>query len=251
MLILRPGQTELAILSPAVALSRPHGLSAMYNSLISYWKLDEVSGSRADSIGSNTLTDNNTVTSNTGIVYPLAAETLIANSENLSLTDNASISTGDINFWLAAWVRPGAITNSGIVAKALNDAVAGYEYALYLYATGEIGFVTGNASAISTVKTGASSVAANSYYLAVGYHNSATTKLGISLNGAAPTEVTRNQAPIDSTKNFSIGSVGAGAYLTGRIGPVMFGKNYIPTAGNIAALYNAGLGMTLEAMKDY
>ena len=34
--------------------------SALYTNLIAYWKLDEASGNRADSKGSNTLTDTNT-----------------------------------------------------------------------------------------------------------------------------------------------------------------------------------------------
>lgn len=38
-------------------------------SMVSWWSLDEASGSRADSHGSNTLTDNNTVTQAAGKVY--------------------------------------------------------------------------------------------------------------------------------------------------------------------------------------
>lgn len=40
---------------------------------VSWWELTEASGSRADSHGSNTLTDNNTVTGNPGVVYDAPA----------------------------------------------------------------------------------------------------------------------------------------------------------------------------------
>jgi hypothetical protein len=48
--------------------------AGMKTNLISWYDLDEVSGSRADSHGSNTLTDNNTVTSATGIAAGAASD---------------------------------------------------------------------------------------------------------------------------------------------------------------------------------
>lgn len=39
---------------------------ALTDNLVSYWKLDETSGNASDSVGSNTLTNNNTVAYNTG-----------------------------------------------------------------------------------------------------------------------------------------------------------------------------------------
>jgi hypothetical protein len=49
---------------------RPTLSSATY---VSWWKLDEASGTRYDSIGSNDLTDNNTVTGGDGVVYNVPA----------------------------------------------------------------------------------------------------------------------------------------------------------------------------------
>ena len=39
---------------------------ALTDNLVSYWKLDESSGNAADSVGSNTLTNTNTVTYSAG-----------------------------------------------------------------------------------------------------------------------------------------------------------------------------------------
>jgi hypothetical protein len=58
--------------------------------VVSRWYLEEVSGNRADAVGSNTLTDNNTVTSNADIPtsgFARSAEFTSANSEYLSITD--------------------------------------------------------------------------------------------------------------------------------------------------------------------
>ncbi len=58
-------------------------------SLVSYWKLDEISGTRYDFFGSNHLTDYNTVGQGTGEVYDNAADFEATNSEYLSITDGS------------------------------------------------------------------------------------------------------------------------------------------------------------------
>jgi hypothetical protein len=56
-------------------------------SIISRWKLDEASGTRADNVGSNTLQDNNTVTSGTGRFGDTCADFEAGNTEWLSIAD--------------------------------------------------------------------------------------------------------------------------------------------------------------------
>ena len=75
-------------------------------SLIAHWNLDEASGTRVDAKGGNDLTDNNTVTQATGIVSN-AGQFTAANSEYLSIADNAALSTGDIDFTIPLWARAG------------------------------------------------------------------------------------------------------------------------------------------------
>src|SRR5690348_11404000 len=72
---------------------------ALTDSLVGYWKLDEASGSRADSAGANTLTDNNTVAGLAGLISN-AGDFERDNSESLSIADNAALSMGDIDFTL-------------------------------------------------------------------------------------------------------------------------------------------------------
>ena len=70
------------------------GTNALLTDLKAHWKMTETSGDRADSIGSNTLVDNNTVTSRTGRTYNIAAQFTRANNEWLEIADNADLSTG-------------------------------------------------------------------------------------------------------------------------------------------------------------
>src|SRR3990170_7582249 len=80
-------------------------------SLISYWKLEEVSGTRVDTFGANDLDDINTVEQAVGIKGD-AAQFVRANSEALRHIDNADLSVGDIDFSIAFWVYLDSKTGS-------------------------------------------------------------------------------------------------------------------------------------------
>src|SRR4051812_43478016 len=99
----------LAVVFPGLAAARRQvtkavAASPLLTNLASYWKLEEASGTRADEIGSQTLTDNNTVTQAVGKLGN-AAQFTAANSESLSHADSATLSLGaDQDFTLGAWV---------------------------------------------------------------------------------------------------------------------------------------------------
>lgn len=86
---------DLGVLPPSVPT----------NGLISFWKLDETSGTRVDSHGSNDLTDNNTVGSAAGIINN-GADFELSNSEYLNIADAAQGGldlTGD--FSVSGWIK--------------------------------------------------------------------------------------------------------------------------------------------------
>tara|TARA_R100001530_G_scaffold18915_3_gene16071 strand:+ start:122 stop:2260 length:2139 start_codon:yes stop_codon:yes gene_type:complete len=92
-------------------------------SIISRWKLDESSGTREDSVGSNDLTDNNTVTGATGKFGVSASAFARASTEYLSISDNASLSpVGDISYF--AWIKPTTTPddNAYAIASKYDDA---------------------------------------------------------------------------------------------------------------------------------
>lgn len=86
--------------------------ATLRDGLVAYWTLDEVSGTRSDSIGGNHLSDINTVGSDVGVIGN-GALFVAANSERLEdLTPSVTPGTGP--YTVSAWVKVGAgITGSG------------------------------------------------------------------------------------------------------------------------------------------
>ena len=90
-------------------------------SLISYWKLDETTGTRVDAHASNDLTQINTVTSATGIINN-GADFEASNFEYLTITDAAQSGldiSGDhfVSFWASAESLPATNTQRIIYGK--------------------------------------------------------------------------------------------------------------------------------------
>lgn len=83
--------------------------AALATSLVSYWKLDESSGNAADSVGSNTLTNNNTVTFSSSFGKINNGASLNGSNQYFSITD-ASQTGLDIagDFSICLWHNPQA-----------------------------------------------------------------------------------------------------------------------------------------------
>lgn len=94
---------------------------ALIDNLVSYWKMDEVSGSRADSQGSNTLTDNNTVGSAAGIINN-GADFEASSTEYLNRSAQV---WGVTNAWSwSFWLNPESFTGNPRVISFGNNSAA-------------------------------------------------------------------------------------------------------------------------------
>lgn len=250
-MLLYPGQTGLLLPTRNISVNRPRGNSRLYDSLVAFWALDEASGNRADSIGANTLTDTNTVTSNTGLVYSTAAEFTPANSEYLTIADNAALSTGNVDFWVAAWVYSAdTTTNRTIMAK--SQTTTNREFRLWLL-YGKPSFIVFNNNTSTGEAVLTETVSLNTWHFIIGWHDAANDQVGIQMDNGTPVTASYSGGAANSTASFRIGMLASvtSFYWTGRIGPVMMGKNYLPTAADIDYLYNGGSGRTLAAMAAY
>jgi hypothetical protein len=111
--------------------SLPSGSAAspLLTSLISYWNLNEESGTRADSVTAtaNNLTDNNTVTFVADGKQGNAANFVSANNESLSIASNSSLVCGDIDFTFGMWIR---LTDKAARYFILGKRGAAIEYEL-------------------------------------------------------------------------------------------------------------------------
>jgi hypothetical protein len=221
----------------------PVAASSLSSGVVAFWKLGEASGTRSDSVGSNHLTDNNTVTQAAGKVGN-AASFASASSEYLSVADNADLSTGDVDFTFAGWFY---LTTKTVAMDlfAKWGASGQFEYILTYDQTTDrfIFFVSNNGTA--TVPVTASTFGSPStapWYFIVVYHDAAGNLIGISVNNGAFNTAAHTTGVFNSTAPFQIGGrASSPMYLNGRGDAVGFWKRLL-TAPEITELYNGGSG---------
>lgn len=207
---------------------------ALTDSLISYWKLDEASGTRYDSHGTNDLTDNNTVGSATGKVGN-AADFIYANTESLTKSDNSDLSVGDIDFTICAWVKFDQLLSRATTYIATKDD----DWRLYGTWDGAILFSVTAPSEATTSAT-ATSISNSVWYFVVAWHDSVNNEIGISINNGTPITTSWSNGIRDSNFDFKIGHT-----MDGLIDEVGFWKRVL-TSAERAALYNNGIGLSYD-----
>jgi len=214
--------------------------------LVSYWKLDEASGTRADSHGTNTLTDNNTVASGTGKINNAADFEFSNGLESLSHTSNTDLQTGDIDFTITAWVNleSGPNNYNGIVTK---DGAAGRDYFL-VYDNVVSHFIFYCRRSATDVKAEATTFGVPSlstWYFIAAWHDATADTVNIQINNGAVNS-TASGGALDSptTIAFHIGAAawGVGTEFDGLIDEVGFWKRVLSSQDR-TDLYNAGAGL--------
>ena len=229
----------------------------LLNNLIAFWSLEEASGNRADSFGSNTLTDNNTVTQAVGKVGN-AASFVATNSEYLSIADNAALSMGDIDFTIAGWVYLDTKANEVIAAKYrtnTNNREYMVYYALSDGATNRFIFL------VSPNGVGTTAVVANNFgepstgtwYFVVAWHDATANTINIQINNGTANSTAHSTGVFDGTDDFKIGAL----YTTnpiyfwnGRIDQLGIWKRTL-TATEKTWLYNSGNGRSYAEVAAY
>jgi hypothetical protein len=224
---------------------------ALTTGLVSYWKLDETSGGRADStVSTNTLTDNNTVTYSTGKVSN-AAQFTAANSESLTCADNGSLRTGDIDFTFCAWVYMDSTGFRTILSKEGNSGTR--EYVLWYDSTGTVATnrffwrVTDGAGGHTGDVTADSygALSTSTWAFVVCWHDSSANTVNIQINNGVVDTTSYTYGVAVQAQPFTIGVEGTTAtrYWDGRIDEVGFWKRVL-TADERTLLYNSGNGLT-------
>ena len=208
---------------------------ALTDDLISYWTLDEASGSRADSHSTNHLTDINTVTQEAGLINNAARFTR-ANTERLTSTA-AALDLATTDSWsFSAWVRPTG-SFSGYYTL-VNDGSTGDRkaYLLLVIGTGRVWRWSGFDSGLAVADSAWSHVV---YTFTSGGVNTGTERFYV--NGVAGGTRT-GAVPAPGAGSFVLGATGAvDHYLDGRMDEVGFWRRAI-TAAEVAQLYNSGAG---------
>lgn len=212
--------------------------------LVSWWELNETSGTRDDAHGTNDLTDNNTVGYDTG-KKSNAASFVKANSEYLSRSDNSELSIGNNDFTVCFW---GKIANTtdymGFVQKGLYNGAENREYTIY-YNGSRIVFATiraGDKASIAAIGDNYGAPSANTWMFICGWYSTGTDTVYLQINNGTANTASNTDGLFDSAQPFYLGLTYDTSYtLSGVTDEVAFYKRVL-TADEREWLYNSGAG---------
>jgi len=234
-----------------IASSRGSG-STLKDGLISYWALDEASGTRADSHTANSfdLTDVNTVLSGTGAVYATCADMERTNSEGLTHADNDAFSPSSLT--ITAWVKfesfPGGANITSIFSKDDYALTATREWNLYYSdSDNKLKFIVFYGSSFFSADTAANSLSLATWYFLVARHDQGTG-VNLSIDNGTPITSAGNHTMNSSTAPLAVGGIHNGGVLApafgfdGLIGPVSMYNRSI-TDSEVTLLHNSGTGL--------
>lgn len=229
----------------------------LLTNLVAYWKMDEASGTRADAtLRGNDLTDNNTVTSATGIINNGGIYTSV-NSEWLSLADNTDLAPGSA-FSISFWYLWATSAVSGMINK--DDYLTDRSWLIEGDSgptTSDIKFYFATSINDPAVHYGVTSsiILENTWTHIVwvydGSQSTDATRLKCYINASLQTLTFSGSAVpaslVDNTSELSIGRrlvSGAGfRYLNGGVDEVGLWKGRALSGASVAVLYNSGAGL--------
>lgn len=225
---------------------------SLITGLVSYWTLDEASGTRDDAHAANNLTDNNTVGQAAGKIGN-AGLFINSNSEFLSVADNATLDFTTA-FTVSAWIYGDNLEgNAGIVAKWNYSTDGCWAFQLDSAGTGlQVFIATTAADGGNTWQRFTTLVlqSATWYHVVLVYDGTLTAadraKVYVDsvLQTATTTTGTWPASLLNSGAELRIGDFqGLNRYWLGRIDEVGLWSRAL-TAAECVQLYNAGTGTT-------
>ncbi|RJQ38959.1 DUF2341 domain-containing protein [Candidatus Microgenomates bacterium] len=217
------------------------------NGLAAYWKMDEASGDRTDYSGNGlTLTDNNTVTANSGKFGSSALFTR-ASSEWLS---NSSITFGNTDWTVSGWVKlTDKTTYQSLISKMYYSGTWYYEWEFdYNNSTDRFVFTpyrqSDGASMTAVNADNFGSPTAGTWYFVTFWYQSSNRQIGIQVNNGVANTATVSD-PLSSTiAPFNIGRrglPGTNLYTNGQFDEVRVYKRIL-SHKEISDLYNFAPG---------
>jgi len=229
-------------MSPFVAEQGGPVLNGLLKNLVGFWPLNEVNGNALD-LHTNALhlTDTNTVTSNPGIIYPLARQYTAANLEYHTRASESILKIQNKDATFMAWVRLDSLSFCGIISKAVNGPGASWDYYLSYDLTRFVFSInSGGGDVLSTFGP----VLAGVWYCVFAWFDA--SGIHIQVNDTQIDD-TAYVAMVSTNENFFIGTRTA-QYMNGRIGPAAFWSSATGAGGALTAaqrllLYNNGAGL--------
>jgi len=218
--------------------------TGLTNSLVSYWKFNESSGNASDSIGSNTLTNNNSIPYTAGKIAN-CADLEYASSQYFTAADSVSLSfKNDVTF--AGWFNFESFpaTSQLFAKRTSTDNQRSYNF-FYDDAEDKLKFnIFTNGSDDNIASVSYTAPTSTWVHIAVAY-NAAAGSAAFYVNGTqqGTTQTGLPTAIFDSTSPFSIGTIFVlgTEFLDGKVDECGAWSRTL-SATDIATLYNNGNG---------
>jgi len=223
------------------------GSSSLLTDLVSWWSLDETTGTRVDSHGSNDLTPEGTTNYESAKVN----NGCVCNGSDAKYfkLSPSGINTG-LNSWtIAGWVKITSTASLSAIAVLCDSSVAsnsniGFmldhrtnKFTISLYTASTRRYA--QADSFGTTSTGV-------YYFVHAYFDSTIPQLGISINNGAIDTGAVSGTPNSKSAAFGLGRLGySGAnanWFNGAIDEIAF-WNRLLTTDEVTQLYSSGSGM--------
>ena len=226
--------------------------ASLKSGMISYWTMDETSGTRADSHGPNDLKDDSAITP-AGYTAGKVGNACVyyTNTAMERLTPPPTILAGANDWSIAGWINLD-VTNiatqamvgyskTAVVATPHLDWMVAHESAsnrfiLHLY-------VVSADNTVSADTFGAPS--ATTWYFIYAQHDSTGLEIGISVNNGTLDTNTYTGVPNNNAERFQTGRLSPQfpVFLDGMTDELGFWNRPL-TSPELAALYNGGSGIT-------
>ncbi len=165
-----------------------------------------------------------------------AAQFASANAQSLSIPDNPSLSTGDVDIALAFWVNLDDLNDYDLVSKMLA-AGNQREYDVVYRASNDrfrfVVFPTGSGAAVNLDANSFGAVSAQTFHLVIVEHDATANTLSIQVDNTAIDSVSHSTGLTDLAASFVIAGTDGGAFfgrLNGRVVSTAFWKKTLSTA---------------------
>jgi hypothetical protein len=229
------------------------GASSLLTDLVSYWKLDETSGPRIDSVSSNNLTDNNSVGFATGKVGN-AASFVRANQEYLSSASSAFDIAANEDFALSFWYRgtgtPSPNVNEIILGKGAASDANGCWYLNVEQSPQRFQLVFNDTTGTFIQSTGSTNYNDGSWHhIVINFDRSGDAVVIADGNTGTPEvtlDISSRSGAVQSTADFFLARFANNLNFnfSGELDELGFWKGRILTNTEIAQLYNGSAGIT-------
>ncbi|MBI2356474.1 hypothetical protein HYV12_00230 [Candidatus Dojkabacteria bacterium] len=218
------------------------------SNLVSYWNMDESSGTRSDKWGTRNLTANGTggVGSSTGKIN-MASDFESTESDFLEVADNTELSTGDIDFTISTWVKMESKPTGYEIIASKYESFTVAEYLLGYTgssASDRFYFQLFNSSGGATCSVEANNLgspSAATWYNIVVWHDATENTCNIKVNNGTTNSSAEAGVVTDTNSAFRLGAYIAGGYnhFDGLIDEVGFWKSVL-NSNQLSALYGSG-----------